>query len=112
MTEEIKKYLYDVEQAVKNINSFVKGKSIENYKNNILLQSALERQFEIIGEALNQIKKIDNSFISKVTDAHKIIGLRNVIAHGYDIIELKILWDAVKYNLPKLKIEIIKLLKK
>jgi uncharacterized protein with HEPN domain len=112
MTEEINKYLYDIFQAVKNINSFVKNKSFEYFKKNTLLQSALERQFEIIGEALNRIKKIDDVFVSKITDAHKIIGLRNVIAHGYDIIELKIIWDAVKYNLPKLKTEITKLIKK
>ncbi|MFH1379560.1 MAG: HepT-like ribonuclease domain-containing protein [bacterium] len=112
MTEEINKYLYDIYQAVKNIKSFVKNKSFENYKRNTLLQSALERQFEIIGEALNRIKKIDDAFISSIDDAHKIIGLRNVIAHGYDIIDLKIIWDAVKYNLPKLKKEITRLLKK
>jgi uncharacterized protein with HEPN domain len=112
MLEEISKYLFDVNESIKNINSFIKGKSFEYYKRNMLLQSAVERQFEIIGEALNRIKKIDDSLLFTITDTHKIIGLRNIIAHGYNIIELKIIWDAVKLNLPKLKKEIAKLINK
>ena len=70
------------------------------------MQSAVERKFEIIGEALYRIRRLDGCFLSKITDADKIIGFRNVIIHGYDIIDSKIIWDAVKFNLPTLKAEV------
>ena len=106
MPHNIKKYLYDIQQAIEEIESFVKDKTYEHLTKDPLLQSAIERKFEIIGEALYRIKQIDENFLSKVADAHKIIGFRNVIIHGYDIIDSKIIWDAIKFNLPKLKSEI------
>jgi uncharacterized protein with HEPN domain len=106
MLHEIKKYLYDIQEAIKEIESFIKNKTYEDFSKDSLLQSGIERKFEILGEALYRIKKIDESFISKITDAHKIIGFRNVIAHGYDIVDAKIIYDAIKFNLPKLKSEV------
>ena len=111
MPHDIKKYLYDIEQAIKEIESYVAHKTYEQFTSESMLQSAIERQFEIIGEALCRIRKADEHFLSKIADADKIIGFRNVIAHGYDIIDAKIVWDAMRFNLPKLKTEIQKLLK-
>ena len=110
MLLEIKKYLYDIKQAIEEIESFLKDKTYHDFTNTILLQSAVERKFEIIGEALNRIKQVDEEFLGKMTDANKIISFRNVIAHGYDIVDTKIIWDAVEFNLPKLKSEIANLL--
>jgi len=106
MPHNIKKYLYDIQQAIEQIETFLSGKTYEDFTNESILQSAVERQFEIIGEALYRIRKIDEAYLSKIADANKIIGFRNVIIHGYDIIDSKIVWDAVKFNLPKLKKEI------
>lgn len=106
MPHNIKKYLYDIQQAIGQIETFLKGKTYEHFANESVLQSAVERQFEIIGEALYRIRKIDEASLSKISDANKIIGFRNVIIHGYDIIDSQIVWDAVKFNLPKLKAEI------
>lgn len=106
MSHNIKKYLYDIQQAIEEIESFVKDKTYEHLTKDSLLQSAIERKFEIIGEALHRIKQIDGNFLSKITDAHKIIGFRNVIIHGYDIIDSRIIWDAIRFNLLKLKSEI------
>ena len=106
MPHEAKKYLYDIQQAIKEIESFVKNKTYAHFAKESLLQSAVERQFEIIGEALYRTKRIDENLLSKITDSYKIIGFRNVITHGYDIIDSKIIWDAIKFNLPKLKSEI------
>ena len=103
MPHEIKKYFYDIQQAIQEIEDFLENRTYEEFKETSLLQSAVERQFEIIGEVLYRIRRIDKNFLSKITDAHKIIGFRNVIAHGYDIIDL---WDAIKFNLPKLKDEV------
>ncbi|MDP8263491.1 MAG: DUF86 domain-containing protein [Candidatus Ancaeobacter aquaticus] len=106
MLHDIKKYLHDIQQSIEEIESFIKGKSYEDLTEDSLLQSAIERKFEIIGEALYRIKNVDEDCLSKITDGHKIIGFRNVIIHGYDIVDSKIIWDAIKFNLPKLKSEI------
>jgi len=111
MPHEIKKYLFDIQQAIEQIETFLKDKTYEHFIVESILQSAVERQFEIIGEALYRIRKIDETYLSKIADAHKIIGFRNVISHGYDIIDSKIIWDAVKLNLPKLKNEINNLMR-
>jgi uncharacterized protein with HEPN domain len=106
MPHNIKKYLFDIQQAIEQIESFLKGKTYQDFTNESILQSAVERQFEIIGEALYRIRKLDEAYILKISDANKIIGFRNVIIHGYDIVDSQIVWDAVKFNLPKLKADI------
>ncbi|MEA3369157.1 MAG: HepT-like ribonuclease domain-containing protein [Candidatus Ratteibacteria bacterium] len=110
MLHELKKYLYDIQQAIEKIESFLKNKTYAHFVKESLLQSAVERQFEIIGEALYRIKRVDEKFLSKITDSYKIIGFRNVITHGYDILDSRIIWDAIKFNLPKLKSEISSLI--
>jgi uncharacterized protein with HEPN domain len=103
MQLEIKKYLFDIEKAIEDIQEYTKDKKYDHFVDDTMLQAAVERKFEIIGEALNRIKTIDSEFIEQIKDYRKIIGFRNIIAHGYDIIDVKIIWDAIKFNLPKLK---------
>ncbi len=110
MLLEINKHFFDIKQAIQDIEEFTKNISFQYFKNEKIIQSAVERKFEIIGEALNRVKKLDEKILDRISDSHKIIGLRNVIIHGYDIIDEKIIWDAIQYNLPKLKIEIIALM--
>ncbi len=107
MKHEIKKLLFDINEAANDIENFVQDKEYFEFENNRLLQAAVERKFEIIGEALNRIKSIDSEFIENITDYRRIIGFRNMIAHGYDIIEFEIVWSAIKNHLPILKQEVI-----
>jgi len=65
-------------------------------------KAAVERQFEILGEALNRIKKIDLDILTNVDNWREIIGFRNVIAHGYDVVEDEIVWDSVQRDIPTL----------
>jgi len=74
-----------------------------------MVQRAVEREFEIIGEALNRIKKVDPELLEHVSAYHRIIGFRNILAHGYDIIDEKLVWDAINKHLPVLVQEIKKL---
>ncbi|MFC1512595.1 DUF86 domain-containing protein [bacterium] len=97
---------------LERIQNAVKDKNYNDFSKNNMLQAAVERKFEIIGEALNKIKYIDQEFIESITDYRKIIGFRNVIAHGYDVIDTKIIWDATQFNLPNLHKDIIKILDK
>ncbi len=103
MRHEIKKLLFDIHEAANDIENFVEGIEFSQFRSNKLLQAAVERKFEIIGEALNRIKAIDSEFIENIKDYRRIIGFRNIIAHGYDIIEFEVVWAAVKTHLPILK---------
>jgi len=73
-----------------------------------MLKKAVEREFEIIGEALNRILKMDKSF--NISHSRNIIGLRNHIIHAYDNIVDEIIWGVIHKNLPNLRLEIKKLL--
>ena len=80
------------------------------YRKNLMRKRAVERNLEIIGEAINRILKTDTSYISKITDATAIVGLRNQVIHAYDNISDETIWAILTNHLPKLKIEIDKLL--
>ena len=84
---------------------FCRNKKFEDFKADRLLQLAIERQFEIMGEALYRLEKIDESnLVMRIPEYRKIIGLRNIIAHGYDIVDDSALWDFVINKVPSLKI--------
>ena len=110
MDIEIKTWLFDILQSIKEIESYFddKPKIFENYIKDIKTKRAVERNIEIIGEATNRIIKKDKSF--KLNNAQHIIGTRNRIIHGYDQISDDLIWSIVINHLPKLKIEISKLL--
>ncbi len=112
MDNEIKTWLYDVLQSIIEIESYFgdKPKQFEDYSKDIKTKRAVERDIEIIGEAINRIIKKDNDF--EIENAHKIIGTRNRIAHGYDKISDELIWSIVINHLPKLKAEITLLLDK
>lgn len=106
MELQTKKLIYDIEQAVALIVEFTTGKTFEDYAASALLRSAVERQFEIVGEALNRLKRIDEETIEKITDHQRIIGFRNILAHGYDIVSAEIVWDIVQNRVAALQQEI------
>lgn len=110
MDNEIKTFLFDVLQSIMEIESYFEGKPkiFEDYIKDIKTKRAVERNIEIIGEAINRILKIDKDFI--IENAQKIIGTRNRIAHGYDKISDDLIWSIVINHLPKLKTEIQKML--
>lgn len=106
MNERVLKYLYDIKFAIEEIDSFFIGreKRFEEYSIDILLKRAIERDLEIIGEAMNRIMK-ENTAI-EITNAHRIVGLRNQIIHGYDTVSDENIWGIVIIHLPKLKEEV------
>jgi len=110
MRPEILKLVYDAEQACALILDFSEGKSSDDYNQDPLLRSAIERQFEIIGEALNKALKIDPSLEKSISDVKKIIAFRNIIIHGYAAIDNARVWEIVKINLPVLNRELKEIL--
>jgi len=96
MDDEVAKWLYDALQASKQIRKFVGDKSAEDYTSDALLSSAVERQFEIVGEALKRIRDRDEEFIEGIDGWRGAISFRNILAHGYDDIDNEVVWGIMK----------------
>lgn len=114
MDERIEKYLFDIKIATDEIELFLQqlsSLSFNEYKQNLLLKRAIERELEIIGEAMNRIIKIDADFIQKIEEAKSIISLRNFIIHAYDSVSDENIWAIIQNHLPKLKQQVETLLK-
>jgi len=109
MDEKILKWLYDIKIAIQEIDDyFLKHPKIfSDYQANTLLKRAVERDLEIIGEAVNRILRKDPSFPLK--NAKQIIGLRNQIIHAYDNISDENIWAIIIKHIPMLKKEVNKL---
>ena len=106
MNEQTRKNLIDVLQAGDEIQDFVRGMDFKAYQSSPVTQRAVERDFEIIGEALNRIKNTDDELLSKISEHNRIIGFRNILIHGYDVVDEAIVWQAVTKHLPILIKEI------
>ncbi len=105
MMEKSLKYLTDIKIAIEFIQEFMlEIESFEDYCNDHKTQSAVERQLVIIGEALNQIKKIDTSIV--ISSDQQIVSFRNRLVHAYDSIDNTIVWAIIKRHLEPLKEEI------
>ncbi len=113
MDEPILKWLYDIKFAIAEIDSYFdqRKKNFFEYRKNIMLKRAIERNFEIIGEAVNRIIKRDSAYRMKISEAKAIVGLRNQVVHAYDSISDENIWSVLINHLPKLKIEIEQLIK-
>ena len=103
MDESLQKYLYDVLGAVTEVLSYFNNrpKQFDEFSSNLMLRRAVERNIEIMGEAMNRILKISPEI--KITNARKIVDTRNYIIHAYDSLSSDILWSIIINHLPLLK---------
>ena len=110
MDSDIKTWLYDIIQSIKEIESYFidKPRIFEDYQKDIKTKRAVERDIEIIGEAVNRIQKKNIDF--KIENAKLIIGTRNRIVHAYDKISDDLIWSIIINHIPKLKEEIHQIL--
>jgi uncharacterized protein with HEPN domain len=110
MDERIEKWLYDIWVAIEEIELFFENseKIFTDFKQNIMLKRAIERNLEIIGEATNRILVREPDI--EISNARKIVNLRNFLIHSYDSISDENIWAIVVNNLPALKKEIQKLI--
>jgi uncharacterized protein with HEPN domain len=102
MRLEAKKLLEDVRQACERILEFTKGKTLSDYTGDTLLHSGVERQFEIIGEALNRLARAKPDVANQIHHYRRVISFRNILIHGYDVIEDTVVWDVITNDLPAL----------
>lgn len=109
MKREVKKYLFDIKVSIDSIFEYLgDNKDFFLYQNNKLLRRAVEREIEIIGEAMSRILKLDPDF--KIKNARQVVDTRNWVIHGYDKVDDVVIWGIISKNLPELKKEIFKLL--
>ena len=99
------KLLTDILQAIVEIELFLGEKrDFDEYKNNLLVKKAVERELEIIGEAMNRLLQANQEI--EITDARKIISFRNRIIHAYDRVVDEVVWGVLTRHVPKLKSEV------
>lgn len=111
MPPETAKLLLDMKRAAERIGRFVMGKNYGDYQADELLRSGVERQFEIIGEAMTRLVKLDRAMAERITNFRKIAGFRNALVHGYDSIDDATSWGVISKHLPILRTELDALLK-
>jgi uncharacterized protein with HEPN domain len=110
MRLEAQKYLYDILQAAGLLVQFSAGKTLEDYSRDPMLRSAVERQFEVIGEALNRLLKVAPEQAARISEYKRIIAFRNILVHGYAEVDERIVWGVLEQKLPILHKEIKELL--
>jgi len=111
MQHDILKYLYDIQESIDSIIEFLEDtKDFNIYQSNKLLRRGIERELEIIGEATKRILKIDPNI--EISDSRRIVDLRNWVIHAYDKVDDVIIWGILSRDIPKLKSQVEKLIKK
>lgn len=109
MRLETKKYLLDIQQAALLAAEFVAGRTFADYQETAMLRAAVERQCEIIGEALAKLAKADETVAARISDYRRIIA-RNILIHGYTDVDHRLVWDVVTTKVPTLSAEVSELL--
>src|SRR5581483_9146494 len=112
MLRDARTYLYDIDRAAALITQFTAGKSFERYLEEPMLRAAVERQFEIIGEALSQLARHHPDIVRRITEFRRIIAFRNILIHHYADVDEQRVWDVVERKLPILRREVEALLGK
>ena len=89
-------------RAANLVQEFTRDMSLDEYQQSELRKSAVERQFIIIGEALSQLGRIDEASVASIDDHERIIAFRNILVHGYAVVDDKVVWDLIVLDVPRL----------
>ena len=111
MRRDTRSYLWDALKAAEAVQSFLRGRTYEAFVEDELLRSAVERQLEIIGEALSQLAKVDPQIADNVPKLRRIIAFRNILVHGYAAIDYDTVWRLIEDKLPELQSNLTMLLR-
>ena len=103
MRRDARCYLWDALRAAESVQAFVRGKTGEVFVEDELLRSAVERQLQIIGDALSQLAKVDPQIASNISELRRIIAFRNILVHGYAAIDYDTVWRLIEDKLPELQ---------
>jgi uncharacterized protein with HEPN domain len=103
MDHDPRAYLWDAKTGADVIAEFVRGRTFDDYAADAMLRSAVERQFEIIGEALRRFEKTAPDLALRLPEQSQAIAFRNILIHGYDSIDDGIIWRTIHESLPALR---------
>ncbi len=109
-SDQAAKYLWDARTAVDRITRFTAGRTFDEYESDEMLQAAVERQFEIIGEAFAGLRRLDPAQAATIPELPRIVAFRNVLIHVYASIDNRLVWDVVQLNLSGLRAALERLL--
>ena len=110
MNDELADLLTDILVECNSIKEFVADYSFESYQKDKKTRFAVERCFEVIGEALSRIGRIDKNVLESIRDYRAIRSFRNILVHAYDHVEDKIVWGIIENDLDHLIEDINRLL--
>ena len=110
MQREARKYLVDIQGAIRSLGRYTSGKQFSDYVAEEMLRDAVERKFEIVGVALSGLADEDELTADRISEYRKSIGFRNLLAHGYAHVDNRIVWNIVENSLPMLAREVDALL--
>jgi uncharacterized protein with HEPN domain len=110
MDNRAKKLLFDVLVSGRSISEWCAGRSFAEYLEDRQLRKAVEREFEVIGEALNRLIRVDSSVAEQIEELNQIVSFRNRIIHGYDAVDDAIVWGIAESHLPRLTARVERLL--
>lgn len=110
MQRDPRAWLWDVREAADAIKQFTAGLDADSYSGTPLVYSAVERKFEIIGEALNQLSKVMPELAPRIPHLPQIVAFRNQLIHGYARVDHDTVWDVIDHALPALKTAVDELL--
>lgn len=95
--------LHDMRVAADAIGSFIDGRTYEEYASDLMFRSAVQRQFEILGEAMCRALRIESGLAGHLDEARGVVDFRNVIVLGYDTLSHHTVWDLATAHLPRLR---------
>jgi uncharacterized protein with HEPN domain len=104
------KWLQDIADACGLIRLATRDHALATYEQDAVIRSAVERNFEIIGEALNRIRRTDPATAARVPEHDDIIAFRNLLIHGYDVVDHARVWQVIQEDLPRLQEQVQRLL--
>ncbi len=111
MRTKTPKLLEDIRDAAAYIRDLAQGRTLEDYRRDRMLRQTIERNFEIIGEAVNRLAQHDPDTAARIGSHRQIVDFRNVLIHGYDLIDHRIVWSTIVEKIPVLLAEVESFLK-
>jgi uncharacterized protein with HEPN domain len=111
MTREAAKLLWDARLAADRVARITANRSFEDYLADEILRWAVERQLTIIGEALSGLRRVDSPMAGNIPDLARIVAFRNVLIHGYAVVDDRLVWGVIERNLDQLRTVLATLLK-
>lgn len=110
MRRDPKAYLWDAHEAMDAILEFTSGGNREDFQHDLMLRSAVERQLEIVGEALNQLARRNQDLADRIPDLGQTVAFRNILVHGYATLDPGRVWLIIHESLQGLQETIDRLL--